>query len=296
MPNEPSLKWHRAITAFRWRFPAVQWGHETIVAFTGLFVCAALLFAWRRLFGALVTPLSPALLISSGFLAGISALGIQTLRRHSSNEKASSRGNLVLDIWLGASLLIFAAALSMPGTNAWGIGFFWLFIAAAELWIWLPRIEPWLRRPWSKENIFRKVRVDPAQSIAPHVEPAETAPPAVSTLLAPPAWPAEDISQQLTRSTAADGSDVLSGWLRLDFAPGQRMGNLHVAFCPPFASTPELSAVQLDGPEARIKVAQLLPYGARLDLKLLTISEAAAKVMVRFSARAARSEQDSFHV
>jgi hypothetical protein len=57
-----------------------------------------------------------------------------------------------------------------------------------------------------------------------------------------------------------------------------------VAFCPPFAGTPELTAVQLDGPEARIKIAQLLPYGARLDVKLIALNKESACVLVQFTA------------
>ena len=75
-------------------------------------------------FRALVHPLSIAMLIPTGFLAAISALGIRTLWRHSPDRRASSRGDLIMDILLGASLPIFAAALSLPGTNAWGLGLF----------------------------------------------------------------------------------------------------------------------------------------------------------------------------
>ncbi len=95
---------------------------------------------------------------------------------------------------------------------------------------------------------------------------------------------AKEVTQQLTRSVSPDGCDVLAGWLRLEFAPRQRISNLHVAFCPPFIGTPELTALQLEGPEARIKIAQLLPYGARLELKLIVPSEEPAGVLVQFYA------------
>jgi hypothetical protein len=285
MSTEPSLKWHRASVYYRWNFPASHWRFCAVGAFAGLFASAALLFACRRLSGALVNPLPTILLIPSGLLAGVSALGIRTLWQRSSHRKAPSHGNLVLDVLLGASLLIFAAALCLPGTNAWGLGFFWLFIAAEEIWAWQPRAMSWLRRSWSKKGAIRQVRVDAAQSAVPHVAPAETSTAAVAALLTSPAWPAKDVTQQLIRSVAGDGSDTLSGWLRLDFAPHQRIGNLHVAFCPPFAGMPELTVTQIEGPQARIKIAQLLPYGARLDLKLITFSEAPASVLVQFSAR-----------
>ncbi len=65
----------------------------------------------------------------------------------------------------------------------------------------------------------------------------------------------------------------MSGWLRMPFAAGQRTGSVHVAFCPPLRATPELLVEQIGGPEARVKTAQLLPYGVRLDLKLAVAAE-----------------------
>ena len=93
--------------------------------------------------------------------------------------------------------------------------------------------------------------------------------------------------QQLTRSQAADGAEELFGWLRMAFAAGQRTGSIHVAFCPPFVATPELAVEQIDGPQVRIKTAQLLPYGVRLDLKLAAAAEEPTAVLLQFSARTA---------
>ena len=261
MSTEPSLKWHRERNFYRWNLPSARWGLGPIAVFAFLLLCAALVFAWRRVSGALVRPLSPALLISSGLLAAISALGIRTLWRRSSDRKASSQGNLVLDISLGASLLIFGFALSLPGTNSWGLGVLWLLIIAEEILAWRPR----------------------AGVVARASRPHFKQPKRPNHIL-----PAKDVTQQLTRSTTAEGGDVFSGWLRLDLAPSQRTGNLHVAFCPPFTGTPELTAVQLDGPEARIKIAQLLPYGARLDVKLIALNKEPACVLVQLTAISGR--------
>jgi len=97
--------------------------------------------------------------------------------------------------------------------------------------------------------------------------------------------PAGDVLQQLTRSRTADGSQCLEGWLRMPLDAGQRTGSLHVAFCPPFPQTPELEFEQLAGPEARIKVAQLQPYGVRLDVKLVAAAGPGESVLVQFAAR-----------
>lgn len=250
-----------------------------------MFVCAALVLALRRVSGALVHPLSIAILIPAGFFAAISAFGIRMLWRHSTQRIAPSRGDLIMDVLLGTSLPIFAAALSLPGTSAWGLAFFWLLIAAYEIWAWAPRAGHWFRRPRHEKTDPKQFRIDPAQSVAARIEPAGALPGAISNSLTAPILPAKGVTQQLTRSTTAQGGDLLCGALRLDLAAGQRTGNLHVAFCPPFADTPEITAVQADGPEARIKIAQLLPYGIRMDVKLLTPSDERAGVLVQFSAR-----------
>jgi hypothetical protein len=58
---------------------------------------------------------------------------------------------------------------------------------------------------------------------------------------------------------------------------------------PAFAARPELAVEQLEGPEARLKTAQLMSYGARLDLKLAAAAEEPTSVLVQFSARTTRS-------
>jgi hypothetical protein len=243
-------------------------------AFVGLLACSALVLVWRRFCGALVNPLPPALLLSSGILAVFSAAGIRFILHRSFNQKATSKGMLVLDIVLSASLLFFAGSLSLPKTSVLSLCVLWLFIAAEEIWAWLPRSKYWRRSTVNKSEHMPLLRQKQSgEVVGKNVV-------------------AENVTQQLTRSIGNDGSEVLSGWLRLDFAAGQRMGNLHVAFCPAFAVTPELTFSQLDGPEARIKIAQLLPYGARLDLKLQSFHSEPANVLVKFSAKAEPSQGD----
>ena len=95
----------------------------------------------------------------------------------------------------------------------------------------------------------------------------------------------EDITQQLVRSRSADGSEILSGWVRVSLAAGQRTASVHVAFCPPFARTPILTVDQIAGPPGRVKTIQLLPYGTRFDLKLPQSNEKPSSVLLQFSAQ-----------
>jgi hypothetical protein len=91
--------------------------------------------------------------------------------------------------------------------------------------------------------------------------------------------------QQTTRVRAADGSERISGVAGEAFLSGQRHAAMHIAFCPPFEKTPELEFEQIDGPTARIKVGQLQPYGARLDLRLARAGKDSQRVVVQFEAR-----------
>jgi hypothetical protein len=99
-----------------------------------------------------------------------------------------------------------------------------------------------------------------------------------------PMEPAADVLQQLTLRTTAEGGQELSGWLRLGLAAGQRTGSLHVAFCPSFREVPQVQAEAVSGPDCRVKAAQVLPYGARLDVKLGEGADEAQSVLVWFHA------------
>ena len=202
------------------------------------------------------------------------------------------------------ALLAFAFALSLPETQTWPLWAFWAILAleeGASLWgVWrdLDSGEPAgdvagettalrageselveavsalisdleahdVRSPeWSAVG-DREIRVDPPQQPAPHFLP-------------------RNASQQLTRSFEEDGSDSLYGLLRGHFAPGQRSLRLHVSFCPPFDTVPEVTVDKMEGPEVSIKPAQVLAYGLRLDLRLKTLSSDPQDVVLELYVR-----------
>ncbi|MEI8375693.1 MAG: hypothetical protein WCJ35_22960, partial [Planctomycetota bacterium] len=99
-----------------------------------------------------------------------------------------------------------------------------------------------------------------------------------------PTEPAADVLQQLTLHITAEGGQELSGWLRMPLVAGQRTGSLHVAFCPSFSRMPQVQAETVSGPDCRIKAAQVLPYGARLDVKLDEPAREDESVLVWFHA------------
>jgi hypothetical protein len=96
--------------------------------------------------------------------------------------------------------------------------------------------------------------------------------------------PTADVMQQFTLRTTAEGGQELSGWLRMNLAAGQRTDTLHVAFCPPFEHAPIVEAEAVSGPDCRIKVAEVMPYGARLEIKLNASTSADESLLVSFFA------------
>ena len=236
--------------------------------------------AWRGrgghrragLAGAFETPLEPATLLTAGALAAAAAAVVRLGWLLPADAPCNRR--LDLAVMLIASLAVFALGgglCSPSGTSrvaAWFLGAIFL---AEEGWAWL----------WFIRRTVGRHYPSPAMKQPGHPARSET------TTSAPCSF-SDDVVQELTRSEAADGAEELSGWLRLPFASGQRTGNVHVAFCPPLRATPEVAVEQIEGPDARIKTAQLLPYGARFDLKLAAAAEEPTSVLLRFTARTPR--------
>jgi hypothetical protein len=272
-----------------------RWTADTLL---GLLATAALLVAWRRIAGALCSPLDPLALVAVGLVVAMAAGGVRWLwarlpaapvvgRSLTASEHEATSGDPAAaqvdavrlrptgpSLLLSACVAILGLSLVLPETPLGGLLAFWTVVIVEEIWTW---------RPLGRRNRRPAPPAGTASQDAPQLrivgdEPAPS-PSAADDV------PPQEVLQQLTRSQAADGSEQLVGWLRMAFAAGQRTGSLHVAFCPPFAKTPELMVEQLDGPDARIKTAQLLPYGVRLDLKLAAAPAAPGSVLLQFSAR-----------
>ena len=76
----------------------------------------------------------------------------------------------------------------------------------------------------------------------------------------------QDVTQWLTRSRTGE-EDQISGGVRVEFAPGERDVIVHLSFCPPFPSIPEILTEDLDGAGLEIRVAAVFPFGARLTVR-----------------------------
>jgi hypothetical protein len=95
---------------------------------------------------------------------------------------------------------------------------------------------------------------------------------------------AADVSQQMTRRREASGGETVTGWCRVELAAGQRVANLHVGFCPPLPSVPRVTVQQHDGVPLAVKLAQVMPYGVRVELRRGIPIEEAAAALIGFEA------------
>jgi hypothetical protein len=273
--------------------PGVELARWSVGTLLGMLAIAAVVLFGRRLAEALDRPLPPAALLGAGMMVATAALGARVLWHHVvACSPQSKRLDRLIRWFTPAAVLAVGAALSLPDTSPSGLVALWGVLIVGEGCAALPAA----RRRWLGDGqrlpeqrlppSARRVRVDPAQTPSPHAPDALTTlplDPLTEDPLTKDALPGE-VTQQLVRSRAADGSDVLSGRLRVELAPGGRTASVHVAFCPPFGRTPNLEVRQLDGPDGRIKTAQLLPYGARFDLKLAQPSEEPSAVLLQFTA------------
>lgn len=230
-------------------------------AVAALVAVVAVFVVVRRLAGALHTPLGPFPLVVAGLLLAVLAWTARA---------PIHRGwSLAASILISLAILALAVSLSLPDSHPAALLLFWSAIVGGELLAWRKMLP--VRRPAGKDLPVR---------------PPLAPPPADGDLNAEsePVQPEANVLQQLTFRTTAEGSQELSGWLRVRLVAGQRTGNLHVAFCPSFAQMPRVQAEAVSGPDCRIKAAQVLPYGARLDIKLDEPATADESVLVWFFA------------
>jgi hypothetical protein len=90
-------------------------------------------------------------------------------------------------------------------------------------------------------------------------------------------------TQSIVREMTADGEKV-TGELLGRFRAGERTIFLHVAFCPPLPSVPQITCRQISGAEAEVKVSQLQTFGVRFDVRLKHDPTSTVETLLGFTA------------
>lgn len=235
-----------------------------LIVLTGCFVAPIALFGLRRCMGAFQQPLPPAMLIAACLAALCLAWLVRAAWSNSFPDRTAVR-------WLPSALLVsLAVALWLPGTTTAAAGTLTAMVALdCFLAIVLdgPPLQPFLGR-------FDRARLR---------QPA--------TLLQATRLVDASLVQSWTRRRAASGEETIEATLRAEFPPGQRTEHCHLAICPAMQAAPTLRCEQLAGPAARIKVAQVLPHGARIELKLAEVAPCPTQVLLRVTARGSLAHQ-----
>jgi hypothetical protein len=230
----------------------------------------------RKMSGALIAA-PPAVALAC---VGVSVSGVALgYRRIFADVGLPPRGRLAVFALPTVMALVWFAALSLPETGGVGLVLLYGPVLLTEGFCW---------------GLFARQDVT-AVALPPAASPV------IDDLGEPPAVARGDmeqaadasceefaeredhaLAQQVRRRDAVSG-EVVEGWVRVDFAAGQRHAASHVAICPPMERNPACYAEVADGPDAGVKVTQAMSYGVRIEVKLAEPAEEAASVIVEYS-------------
>jgi hypothetical protein len=233
----------------------------------GLLVFLAVVFAARRLAGGFQQPLGGVELVAVAALLGGAVIGVAVAagKRLALRTEYSVLSTQYLVLGTAAlAAMVLLAALMFPDSPPWAvlIAWFMLAIAAAAAWrLAVRRTKP--------ANLIRP-------TLAAEVEPAEAIP--------------GNLSQQLTRVRAADGSESLHALARADVPAGDRLAVVHLALCPPLEGPPELTAHAIDADDADVRITAAETYGVRLEVRLLQTAREPRQVLVEVLGRSSAAD------
>ncbi len=252
----------------------VHLARATIVTlFATLALGVVLVFA-RRVSGALVAPLPIAALVLIALALGVAALVFRSVLGPTANT-AHPGWRYTLSSAPSLILLMAAIGLLAPGTPTAG------FVVVLGVLL--------LEEGWSWGRLFPAIAVGPTTSDTPlsrHALDQETIDAARAGTdfpAEPPESDDEHTVQWMRRRREDDGRQSIEGFTRVDFEAGQRHAVAHVAICPPLPRVPVCYAEPCSGPDAEANVAQVLPHGVRIEVKLDRLAGQPEQVIVEFS-------------
>jgi hypothetical protein len=282
--------------ADHWRPDRASLALPAALALVGLLLGSATLLIARRSAGALVDPLSAGWLI---VLGGCVAATVVSARYFTVRAISPAARSVSLILHWGPTLAVamFVVALAIKGTSLSALIFYVGIMVGAEFFaergvglFGKPRAEAVVPNRvrktmpagddkqqvdrthpaelFSRPSELNAIGVETSQQIDTESAGWEV-PRSTEDLIEIPEVLLEGAWQQITRARTPEG-EMITGWVKAEFQPGERTAVLHVAFCPPLAVAPEFEIEQLSGPGARIKAAQVLPQGTRLEIRLNT--------------------------
>lgn len=93
-----------------------------------------------------------------------------------------------------------------------------------------------------------------------------------------------DESTQWQKRLVVDGRELIEGETSVDFSAGQKEAVIHLSFCPPLASAPEIHAEDNLGGDLEIRTEAAHPYGARLTVRRCSKADSAESRQLSYCA------------
>ena len=262
-----------------------------VVTFIALLNAIGLLLVLRRFVGALSDELPRDAMLLTALVATAIVAAIRIAWRHVFPLRPLGQGNsnflgndwdAIVGYGSSLALVLFAVGCCYPAYHT------------SDWLIWLP--------PLVADQFWRQTFLDagsPANSLA--LASLEMDEEAAATLAFPaerfdiasaPAAASprtqgdstEEVVQLLFRVRTDEGHEVVYGTVRADFVAGQRTAVVHIGFCPPLSHLPEIEAEPLPGSTARVKVAQALAHGTRLEVRLPAPAEEDRHILIDMAA------------
>lgn len=238
----------------------------------------AVILVLRRVSGAMARPASGWVLLTTAALLPAAtwmvrwSVGPGRFSREPSHGARPPRGSAGLLLVPTVAAGLWLLAISTPASGMLALGGAWLVWLTGETaawWGWrkaaaFSQVRTVLRAGREGSSPSRKdgssdgrVRQEVCDGEAARRDQADE----VLTEVPP------NLVQQMTR-LIEEGNEQILILARVVLAPNDRVGVLHVAFCPPLAQPPELTACVLDTSSAEVRITQVETFGARVEVRL----------------------------
>jgi hypothetical protein len=217
-------------------------------AVLALLLALSLVMLTRRTAGAFVQPLGGLALVATACGLAIAA----ALARFSWLRRIANSGqpNPLAFALPGIAVILWLTALSLPGTPALAIASAWFVAIAGEGSSWLIAYRPQLLNRGLPQRIVAEKLVSAEDNAAD----AEAEIPA-------------GLVQQITRVHERNG-EAIHALAEAVTPAGDRLAVVHLAFCPPLAAKPELTAHAVDTDDAEVRITQAEAFGVRIEVRL----------------------------
>jgi hypothetical protein len=216
-------------------------GTALVVLFGGL----ALWLLVRRLSGAFTQPLSGLGIVAAGSALALAAHCARLVITSTKYSVLGTQYRLYIARATTLTALTAVASLSLPGTHAWGLVVAWLLVLGGEMTSWLPVVGPHLRRFLVQHRLAGNG--EPAEAIAESEIPT-------------------GFVQQMTR-VREENRESIHVLASAEIPAGDRLGVVHISFCPPLTKRPELTAHAMAADDVEVRLTQAEVFGARIEVR-----------------------------